>query len=239
MTALARLAVALALLGSGAAQALEERAAARTLLAAPGQATPAGEPACIGIAPWGAPAEGVFVVAAANDQEEIVVALMRDGADGQPAIVAGPATFEPIMVGPLWACVLRVVAQAPLGGRAVLGVNVSTSYTSTARSTSTAALHLLLVEGATLRMRVPTLAETDIDVDAEANWARHMAVSANTRPFNYLGLPTVSVPCGLDDRGLPMGLQLSARPFGEGRALMVADAYQQDTDWHARMPPLA
>jgi aspartyl-tRNA(Asn)/glutamyl-tRNA(Gln) amidotransferase subunit A len=96
-----------------------------------------------------------------------------------------------------------------------------------------------IVATPTLRMRVPTLAETDIDVDAAANWARHMAVSANTRPFNYLGLPTVSVPCGFDDRGLPIGLQLSARPFGEGRALMVGDAYQQDTDWHARTPPLA
>ncbi len=90
----------------------------------------------------------------------------------------------------------------------------------------------------TLRMRVPTLAETDIDADP-ANWARHMAISANTRPFNYLGLPTVSLPCGFDDRGLPMGLQISARPFGEGRALMVADAYQRDTGWHARVPAMA
>jgi len=89
----------------------------------------------------------------------------------------------------------------------------------------------------TLRMRVPTLAETDIDADPD-NWARHMAVSANTRPFNYLGLPTVSVPMGFDDRGLPMGLQLAARPFADGRCLMVADAYQRDTDWHARLPPL-
>jgi aspartyl-tRNA(Asn)/glutamyl-tRNA(Gln) amidotransferase subunit A len=94
-----------------------------------------------------------------------------------------------------------------------------------------------LVATPTLRMRVPTLAETDIDADAE-NWARHMAVSANTRPFNYLGLPTVSVPCGFDDRGLPMGLQLSARPFGEATALKAADAYQRDTDWHARVPGL-
>lgn len=89
----------------------------------------------------------------------------------------------------------------------------------------------------TLRMRVPTLAETDIDASPD-NWARHMAVSANTRPFNYLGLPTVSIPCGLDDRGLPMGLQIAARPFAEARALMVADAYQRDTDWHARVPAL-
>lgn len=89
----------------------------------------------------------------------------------------------------------------------------------------------------TLRTRVPTLAETDIDASPD-KWAQHMAVSANTRPFNYLGIPTVSVPMGFDDRGLPMGLQLSARPFGEARALMAADAYQRGTDWHARLPPL-
>lgn len=89
----------------------------------------------------------------------------------------------------------------------------------------------------TLRMRVPTLAETSIDASPD-NWARHMAISSNTRPFNYLGIPTVSIPCGFDDRGLPIGLQLSARPFGEGRALAVADAYQRETDWHARVPAI-
>ena len=92
-----------------------------------------------------------------------------------------------------------------------------------------------IVATPTLRTRVPTLAETDIDADA-ANWHRFMAVSANTRPFNYLGLPTVSIPCGFDERGLPIGLQLAARPFAEGRVLQVADAYQQETDWHARVP---
>lgn len=95
--------------------------------------------------------------------------------------------------------------------------------------------HLLATP--TLRTRVPTLAETDIDADP-ANWSRFMAVSANTRSFNYLGLPAVSIPCGFDDRGLPIGLQLAARPFGEARALAAADAYQRDTDWHRRLPPL-
>ena len=94
-----------------------------------------------------------------------------------------------------------------------------------------------IVATPTLRTRVPTLAESDIDASPD-NWARHMAVSANTRPFNYLGIPTVSVPCGFDGRGLPLGLQLAARPFAEGRALQVADAYQRDTDWHARVPAL-
>lgn len=94
-----------------------------------------------------------------------------------------------------------------------------------------------LVATPTLRTRVPTLAETDIDADP-ANWSRFMAVSANTRPFNYLGLPTASIPCGFDDRGLPIGLQLAGRPFAEARVLAAADAYQRDTDWHARVPAL-
>ena len=94
-----------------------------------------------------------------------------------------------------------------------------------------------LVATPALRTRVPTLAETDIDADP-ANWSRFMAVSNNTRPFNYLGLPTVSIPCGFDDRGLPIGLQLAGRPFAEGRVLAAADAYQRDTDWHARVPAL-
>jgi aspartyl-tRNA(Asn)/glutamyl-tRNA(Gln) amidotransferase subunit A len=94
-----------------------------------------------------------------------------------------------------------------------------------------------LVATPTLRTRVPTLAETDIDADP-ANWARFMAVSANTRPFNYLGLPTISVPCGFDDHGLPVGLQLAGRPFAEATVLRAADAYQQVTDWHRKAPTL-
>ena len=94
-----------------------------------------------------------------------------------------------------------------------------------------------LVATPTLRTRVPTLAETDVDADP-ANWDRFMAVSANTRPFNYLGLPAISIPCGFDDRGLPIGLQLAGRPFAEGTVLRAADAYQRATDWHRRTPPL-
>jgi aspartyl-tRNA(Asn)/glutamyl-tRNA(Gln) amidotransferase subunit A len=89
----------------------------------------------------------------------------------------------------------------------------------------------------TLKTRVPTLAETDIDANPD-NWARFMAVSANTRPFNYLGLPTISIPCGFDDRGLPVGLQLAARPFAEATVLKAADGFQRVTDWHRKSPLL-
>lgn len=88
----------------------------------------------------------------------------------------------------------------------------------------------------TIRTCLPTLADTDIDHGPAGTEQRFMAVSANTRPFNYLGLPAMSIPCGFDPNGCPIGLQIAGRPFAEARVLKVADAYQLDTDWHARKP---
>jgi aspartyl-tRNA(Asn)/glutamyl-tRNA(Gln) amidotransferase subunit A len=85
---------------------------------------------------------------------------------------------------------------------------------------------------------LPTLAETDIDSGPTSAAAATEALSVNTRAFNYLGLPAISVPCGFDPNGLPIGLQIAGRPFADDRVLKVADAYQRETDWHARMPPL-
>jgi aspartyl-tRNA(Asn)/glutamyl-tRNA(Gln) amidotransferase subunit A len=85
-------------------------------------------------------------------------------------------------------------------------------------------------------MKVPTLAATDIDAGAPGAIE---ASGANTRAINYMGLPSVSVPCGFDSKGLPIGFQIQGRPFAEARVLKVADAYQRDTDWHERVPVLA
>ncbi|ACI52020.1 Amidase [Gluconacetobacter diazotrophicus PA1 5] len=90
----------------------------------------------------------------------------------------------------------------------------------------------------TIRTCLPTLAETNIDQGSPASMQAFMAVSANTRPFNYLGLPAISVNCGFDPNGCPIGLQIAGRPFAEARVMTVADAYQRDTDWHTRQPPL-
>lgn len=60
------------------------------------------------------------------------------------------------------------------------------------------------------------------------------AVSIYTRAINYMGLPAVSVPCGFDSNGLPIGIQIQVLPFGKGRILRMADAYQSDADWHKR-----
>jgi aspartyl-tRNA(Asn)/glutamyl-tRNA(Gln) amidotransferase subunit A len=60
----------------------------------------------------------------------------------------------------------------------------------------------------------------------------------NTLPFNVLGIPTISVPCGFTRSGLPIGLQISAPRLEEARLFALAGAYQQATAWHRREPAL-
>ncbi len=50
------------------------------------------------------------------------------------------------------------------------------------------------------------------------------------------GLPAISVPCGFDSRGLPVGLQITGNHFAEATLLGVAHQYQQAHDWHLRVP---
>ena len=57
-----------------------------------------------------------------------------------------------------------------------------------------------------------------------------------TRPFNGLGLPALSLPCGFSAAGLPLAFQLVGRPFDEATVLRLGHAYQRATDWHAREP---
>jgi len=55
---------------------------------------------------------------------------------------------------------------------------------------------------------------------------------------NLAGLCGISVPCGFSGCGLPMGLQLLGKPFGEPDLLRAAYAYEQATDWHTQRPKL-
>jgi aspartyl-tRNA(Asn)/glutamyl-tRNA(Gln) amidotransferase subunit A len=56
---------------------------------------------------------------------------------------------------------------------------------------------------------------------------------------NLAGLPAISVPCGFTPEGLPLGLQLTGRPFDEAMLLRIADSYERDTEWWTRQPPIA
>lgn len=59
-----------------------------------------------------------------------------------------------------------------------------------------------------------------------------------TRPFNALGLPALSVPCGLSSDGRPLALQIVGRAFDEATTLRLGHAYQQATTWHHHGPEL-
>jgi len=57
-------------------------------------------------------------------------------------------------------------------------------------------------------------------------------------PFNITGMPAISVPCGFHSTGLPLGLQLTGRPFDEPTVLRAAYAYEQRAKWYERRPAL-
>ena len=84
---------------------------------------------------------------------------------------------------------------------------------------------------------VPTIAESDIG--ANPGFARMMTTMGHcTRPFNFLGIPAISIPCGFTKNGLPAAFQLAARPFAEDVLLRAARAYERETDWHRQAPAL-
>lgn len=58
-----------------------------------------------------------------------------------------------------------------------------------------------------------------------------------TIPVNLAGLPAISIPCGFSE-GLPVGLQIIAPHFEEGRLFQVAHAYEQATGWRQFKPAL-
>src|SRR5262249_19039347 len=66
------------------------------------------------------------------------------------------------------------------------------------------------------------------------------AVSARfCAPLNLSGLPAASLPCGLSPGRMPIGLQIIGKPFEEATVLRVADAFERNTDWHRKYPPIA
>jgi aspartyl-tRNA(Asn)/glutamyl-tRNA(Gln) amidotransferase subunit A len=85
---------------------------------------------------------------------------------------------------------------------------------------------MLLPTTATVTPRIP---------EARGN---PLAVSpGNTMFANYFGLPAISVPSGLDKRGLPLGLQIVGRPWDDRSVLQLAHRYHS-AGGHARTPPL-
>jgi aspartyl-tRNA(Asn)/glutamyl-tRNA(Gln) amidotransferase subunit A len=83
----------------------------------------------------------------------------------------------------------------------------------------------------------PTMADCAPTTPGAVNafWA---AYPRFTRPFSYVGLPVLALPCGFAASGVPIGCQLVGRPNDESRLLAAAHAYQGATDWHRASPKL-
>ena len=94
-----------------------------------------------------------------------------------------------------------------------------------------------LLAGPTEPITAPKLLETQVQI-GEHLVGTTAALTQFTRPYNITGFPAISVPCGFSDAGMPIGLQLAARPFDELTVLRTAHAYEQATDWHTRRPPI-
>ena len=60
-----------------------------------------------------------------------------------------------------------------------------------------------------------------------------------TISINLAGVPAISVPCGLDREGLPIGMQVIGKHFDEATILRVAYAYEQETGWHRKKPAIS
>lgn len=59
-----------------------------------------------------------------------------------------------------------------------------------------------------------------------------------TSPFNLAGVPSITLPCGIAEVGMPLGVQLIGPHVGEASLLRAAHAYQQATGWHLQRPSL-
>lgn len=81
-----------------------------------------------------------------------------------------------------------------------------------------------------------TLLEGDLITGDEADPEVLAALIHFSGPFNLIGFPAVSVPCGFTSSVLPVGMQLIGKPWQEGPLLAAAHAYERATDWHRRLP---
>ncbi len=83
----------------------------------------------------------------------------------------------------------------------------------------------------------PTSPTTAFELGAKADDPVQMYLNdIFTIPAPLAGLPGLSIPCGFDAKGLPVGLQLMGNHFSEAALLGAAHRYQQATDWHLRVP---
>jgi aspartyl-tRNA(Asn)/glutamyl-tRNA(Gln) amidotransferase subunit A len=64
------------------------------------------------------------------------------------------------------------------------------------------------------------------------------AAGSNVGAYNAYGIPSITVPCGFDTKGLPIGLMICGPHFSESKVFALAHAYEMATQWHTKRPLL-
>ncbi len=184
--------------------------------------------------------------------EEALAELERQGATLVPVALprirelAIPAAFC-ILTGEAGASRGRLAAERPdaLGEGARLMIELGTLLPARWTDAAQRARTLMRREAedvfATQRLDLlvtPTMPITSLplaEMEARTDLARTVLYTA---AWNLTGQPALTVPCGFSPDGLPVGLQLVGRPYGEAALLAAGAAYQAATGWHERRPPL-
>ena len=81
----------------------------------------------------------------------------------------------------------------------------------------------------------PKIGDTTVEVGGQPEDAR-LAATRFVRALNMAGVPALSVPCGVDSKGLPIGLQIFGRAFDEATVLLIGHCYEQVSGWNQRRP---
>jgi len=83
----------------------------------------------------------------------------------------------------------------------------------------------------------PKLADPYVE-ETDAVWEALVPNDIFTKPFNFSGVPTLSVPCGFSSAGLPLSVQFVGPPLSEALLCRVGYAYEQSNPWHTKHPAI-
>ena len=90
----------------------------------------------------------------------------------------------------------------------------------------------------TAHQAAPPITAGQVPITARSQVAgRFFTRRSYVTPAALAGTPAIALPCGFTRSGLPIGLQLIARPFDEATVLRAAHAYEQQSEWSRRRPP--
>ncbi|MDP7091056.1 MAG: amidase family protein, partial [Dehalococcoidia bacterium] len=89
----------------------------------------------------------------------------------------------------------------------------------------------------------PSTAKASYPVTPEALYgpispSRNPWDSRFTVPYDFSGLPTITLPCGLDNNGMPVSLQFAGHHLSEPLLVGIGDTFERATDFHKLHPPV-